>query len=133
MAENKLTLMAQELRALKDRKEAIAAEEKEVNKRIKALTEHELPEYMEEQDIDKVTIDGVGTLFIQQQVYANVKADNRAGLYDWLRDTGNEAMIVDWVFPQSLKAFCKDQLANGQALPEMVDAHYVPTAMLRRK
>lgn len=130
---SKMTEMAQELRGLKDRKEVLAEEEKTVNKRIKALTEHELPEYMEENEIDKVTIDGVGTIFIQNQVYANVKSDDRPALYEWLRDTGNEALVVDYVFPATLKAFCKEQLNNGKPVPELVTAHYVPTAMLRRK
>jgi hypothetical protein len=125
--------MCQELRALRDRKDAIKEEEKEVNKRIRILTEQELPEHMEENEIDKVSIDGVGTVFIQQQLYANVKSDDREALYEELRNTGNEDMIVDHVWPNTLKAWCKEQISNGKPLPEVVNAHFVPTAMLRRK
>jgi len=128
-----LTTMCQEFRALKDEKERLAAREKEINKRLKILAEHDLPEYLEENEIDKVSVDGVGTIFIQQQVYVNVKADGRETLYAELRETGNEALIQDYVFPSTLKAFCKDQLSNGKPLPTSVEAHYVPTAMLRRK
>lgn len=128
-----LTGMCQEFRALKDRKDAIKEEEKTINKRLKVLTETELPEHMEENEIDKVSIDGVGTIFIQQQLYANVKSDDRETLYDNLRETGNEDLIQDYVFPATLKAFCKEQLSNGKPIPEMVTAHFVPTAMLRRK
>ncbi len=128
-----ITVLAKELRGLKDRKEAIAEEEKTINKRIKVLVETELPEVMEAKEIDKISIDGVGTIFIQQQVYANVKADDREALYRELRDTGNGDLICDWVFPATLKAFCKEQLANGKPVPENVTAHFVPTAMLRRK
>lgn len=128
-----LTMMARELRGLKDRKEALAAEEKEINKRIRTLTETELPEHMEENDIDKVSIDGVGTIFIQQQLYTNVKADDRTALYDAMRTTGDGDLIVDYIFPNTLKAWCRDQLSNGKPLPEQVTAHFVPTAMLRRK
>lgn len=128
-----LTEMCQEFRSLKDRKSAINEEEKDINKRLKVLTEVELPDHMEENDIDKVSIDGVGTIFIQQQLYANVKAEDRDQLYEALRNTGNEDLIQDWVFPATLKAFCKEQLSNGKPIPEMVTAHFVPTAMLRRK
>lgn len=128
-----LTAMCQEFRKLRDRKDVIAEEEKTINKRLKALTERELPEHMEENEIDKVSIDGVGTVSIQQKVYANVKADDREALYYELRSSGNEDLIVDWVFPATLKAFCKEQLSNGKPLPEAVTAHFVPTATLRRK
>jgi len=130
---SKMTEMGQELRTLKDRKEALAEEEKAVNRRIKALTEHELPEYMEDNEIDKITIDGVGTIYIQNNVYASVLSEDREALYMYLRETGNESLVVDYVFPATLKAFCKEQLNNGQPVPAVVKAHYVPTAMLRRK
>jgi uncharacterized protein (DUF342 family) len=133
MASNKLTVMAHELRELKDRKQAISEEQKTINKRLKILTETEMPEYMEEQEIDKVTIDGVGTIYVQVQVYSNVKAEDRPAFYEWLKETGNEDMITEWVFPQSVNSFCKEQLENGKPVPDMVSAHKVPTAMLRRK
>jgi len=133
MASNRFTVMAHELRELTDRKQALAEEEKAINKRLKVLKETELPEYMEEQELEKVTVDGVGTIFVQQQMYASVKAEDRPAFYEWLKETGNEDMITEWVFPQSVKAFCKEQLENGKPIPDMVSAHKVPTAMLRRK
>jgi len=128
-----LTDMCHELRSLKDRKDALAEEEKSINKQIKKLTEDLIPTHMEDNEIEKVTVEGVGTVFIQQQLYANVKSDDREALYTALRDTGNEDMIVDYVWPNTLKAWCKEQISNGQPLPEMVSAHFIPTAMLRRK
>ena len=133
MASNKMTVMGQELRELKDRKEALATEEKDINKRLKVLTEVELPEYMEEQEIKKITIDGVGTIYVQQQLHTSVKAEDRPAFHAWLRETGNEDMIKEYVFPQSVKAFFKDELENGKPVPDMVSAHKVPTAMLRKK
>lgn len=130
---DRLAELITEFRNLKDTKEALEDQIKEINKAIKVLAEKLIPEYMEENDIDKTTIAGVGTVHIQQQLYTNVKADDREELYTWLRESGNEDMIKDWVFPQSLKAFCKEQLENGKPIPEMVTAHFVPTAILRRK
>jgi hypothetical protein len=129
---NKMTEMATEFRALKDRKEALDAEVKTINKRLRVLREDELPEYMEENEIEKVTIEGVGTIFIQQQLYANVKADDRSALYEHLRQSGNEDLIVDYVWPNTLKAWSKEQIVNGKPLPELITAHFVPTAMIRR-
>ena len=125
--------MAHELRSLVDRKEALAEEEKEINKRLKVLKEIELPEYMDENDLEKVTVEGVGTIYIQVQVYANVKKEDNPAFYAWLRETGNEDLITEYVFPATVKAFCKEQLENGKPVPDMVSAHKVPTAMLRRK
>lgn len=129
---NKMTEMATEFRTLKDRKEAHEAEVKEINKRLKVLRETEIPEYMEENEIEKITVEGVGTVFIQQQLYANVKADDREALYEVFRQTGHEELIVDYVWPNTMKAWAKEQITNGKPLPELITAHFVPTAMIRR-
>ncbi len=129
---NKMTEMATEFRALKDKKEGLEGEVKEINKRLKVLREEELPVYMEENEIEKITVEGVGTVFIQQQLYANVKADDREALYEVLRQTGHEELIVDYVWPNTMKAWAKEQITNGKPLPELITAHFVPTAMIRR-
>jgi len=127
-----LTEMVKQLRTLKDEKEQLAAREKEINKSIRSLTEQQIPEYMDDNEIEKVSVEGVGTVFLQTKVYANVKAENKEAFYEWLRETGNEALIKEYVFPATLNAFAKEQLGNGVALPDAIDARLYPTAQLRR-
>lgn len=130
---NQLTSMVHDLRDLKDRKDVLELELKEVNKRIRALSEQEIPEYMDENEIDKISIDGVGTVFLKTKVYANVKADDLNGFFEWLRDNGNGDIIKETVHPSTLNAFAKEQLSEGKELPDMLSARLYPTAQLRRK
>lgn len=130
---NPLTEMVNELRAAKDRKDALDAELKEVNKTIRTLAEQKIPEYMDDNDIEKATVEGVGTVYLSTKVYANVRAENKDAFYAWLRETGNAALIKEYVFPSTLNAFVKEQLGNGVALPDVLEARLYPTANLRRK
>lgn len=45
--------------------------------------------------------------------------DSEAGLA-WLRANGQEGLIKEGVAPQTLKAFAKDRISNGEDLPEDV-------------
>lgn len=130
---NPLVQMVRELRTAKDRKEALEAELKTVNGTIRDLAEQRIPEYMEDNEIDKITVDGVGTLYLTTKVYANVKAEDREVFYEWLRETGNGDLIKETVYPATLNAFAKEQLGNGVALPDVLTARLYPTANLRRK
>lgn len=48
----------------------------------------------------------------------NVSASDKQGLHKWLEETGNGGLIVPTVNYQTLKAFCKEQMINGEELPE---------------
>lgn len=132
MSSDTLATMIRRFRELRDDKDDLKVLVTGNNKALKELAEQILPEYMEENDIDKITIEGAGTVFIKQELYASVLADDREKLYEWLRDNGHEDLIKDWVFPATLTAFCKDQLEYGKPVPEMVKATKIPTAILRR-
>ena len=127
-----LTEMGKELRELKDTKEALEEQVKEINKRITVLATHDIPEEMEEKEIDKITIDGVGTLSVQTKIYANVKKDDRERFHQWLRENGNGEMVVDYVWPATVNAFIKEGLEENREYPDFISVTYVPTASLRR-
>ena len=42
--------------------------------------------------------------------------DKQAGM-DWLRESGNGALIIETVAAPTLTAFAKDKAVNGQPLP----------------
>lgn len=130
---NELTSMVHDLRDLKDRKEQLEDELKSVNGQIRALAEGKIPEYMEENEIEKFSVTGVGTVYVQQKVYANVKADDREAFFHWLRENGSADLIKETVHPSTLNAFAKEQLSEGKELPDVLDARLYPTATLRRK
>lgn len=133
MANAQLTALAREVRNLKDTKEGLEEELKQVNERLKKITEEELPAMMDDNDITKFSVEGVGSIHQQVKVYAYVKKEDEEKFHDWLRAGGNEAMVREYVFPQTLNAFAKEQLEQGNDLPEWLKASKVTVAVLRRK
>lgn len=133
MSNTLLTSQAHRLRELKDRKESLTAELKEVDEELKTLTTETLPQTMDTEEIDKFTVDGVGTVYTQIKVYAYVKKENEETFHAWLRDQGHGDLIKPYVFPGTLSSFAKEQMEQGVELPDFISATKVETAMLRRK
>jgi seryl-tRNA synthetase len=133
MAETKLISLARELRELKDRKDGLDSELKDVSARIKTIEQTELPTGMDDSEVEKFTVDGVGSIYQQVKVYAYVKKEDEERFHDWLRVNGHEDLIRAYVFPQTLSAFAKEQIEQGVELPEWLNASKVTTAVLRRK
>jgi seryl-tRNA synthetase len=124
--------MGKRLRELKDRKDTLEGELKELDQELKTLTTETLPAAMDENDIEKFTVEGVGTIYQQVKVYAYVKKENEPKFHAWLREQGHGDMIREYVFPATLSSFAKEQIEAGVELPDFLPAAKVPTAMLRR-
>ena len=133
MTTPRLTTLAKELRGLKDRKEELEDTLKLINKRIQGIIMSSLPEAMDEAEQPKFTVDGVGTIYLQDNINVTILADDREEIYEWCRANGHDALVVDYIHPSTLKAWAKEQLINGGELPDKMKATYLPTAMLRRK
>ena len=133
MTTPRLTALAKELRELKDHKERLEEDLKLINKRIQGLIINSLPEAMDEAEQSKFSVDGVGTVYLQDKINVSILADDRGEIYEWCRANGHEALVVDYIHPSTLNAWAKEQLINGGDLPDKMKATYLPTAMLRRK
>lgn len=129
--QDKITLWGKELFKLKAKKSKLEDDLTAVNKAIQELATGDLAQLMTDSEIEKITIKGKGTVYISDELYASVKKDDRPKLYEWLRGKGHGALIQDYVFPQTLTAFAKEQLGKGEALPDVMTAAYVPTAKTR--
>lgn len=128
-----LTQHAQRFRELKDRKDSLESEMKEITQELEVLTKEVLPSAMDENEVEKFTVDGVGTIFTQMKVYAYVKKENEEKFHDWLREKGHGDLIKAYVFPATLAAFAKEQLEAGVELPDFIPAVKQEVAQLRRK
>lgn len=133
MANDRLTGLARRFRELKDRKDSLNNELKELGEELKKIETELLPQAMEENEIEKFTVDGVGSIYTQMKVYAYITKENEPLFHAWLRDQGHGELIKEYVFPATLSAFAKEQLEQGNDLPDWFKAAKVETAMLRRK
>jgi hypothetical protein len=130
----KLAALGQRLRFLKDRKDYLEEELKEVNKEAKELQERTIPKVMEDAEIEKATIEGAGTMYIKQVVFASLIKDesDEPPFYDWARSNAPD-LIKPFIHPKRLQSWAKERLEGGEPLPNSINAVFVPTATLLRK
>lgn len=127
-----LTEMVKKLFSLKEEKAHLEALLKTCNKDIKQLAEREIPEMMEENEIEKFSVQGVGTVSVTNKVFAYVKKEHQDEFFQWLRDHGAEDLIRESVHSSTLNSFAKEQLSEGKELPDYMSTTVIPTASLRK-
>lgn len=127
-----ITDLTKELRELTDHVEEIEEQVKIAKKRMQVLKTAAIPEAMDDADIDKITVKGVGTISVKTEVYATILKEDRERWYQWLRENANADLIVPWVFPGTQKAFIKERIETGQGYPDFCNVSLIPTATLRR-
>ena len=120
MEETKLFEWADKLKALRDRKDELEAELKQVNMDIDNADWH-LSNLMAETETQNFT--RAGTMFcLTSKTRASARAGQKDELFAALRDEGYGDMITETVNANSLSSFVKEQIAeNGDALPDWLD------------
>ncbi len=120
MEETRLFEWADKLKALRDRKEELEAELKQVNMDIDNADWH-LSNLMAETETQNFT--RAGTMFcLTTKTRASARAGQKDELFAALRGEGYGDMITETVNANSLSSFVKEQIAeNGDALPDWLD------------
>ena len=120
MEETRLFEWADKLKALRDRKEELEAELKQVNMDIDNADWH-LSNLMAETETQNFT--RAGTMFcLTTKTRASARAGQKDELFAALRGEGYGDMITETVNANSLSSFVKEQIAeNGDTLPEWLD------------
>ena len=120
MENNRLFEMADELKALRDRKDALEAELKQVNMDIDNVDWH-LSTLMAETETQNFT--RAGTMFcLTNKTRASATEGMRDELFAALRAEGFGDMLYETVNANSLSAFVKEQMAeSGDQLPTWLD------------
>jgi hypothetical protein len=70
------------------------------------------------QNIKTITIPDLGRCTVNVRWNA-IMPDKEAGM-QWLRNTGNDGLIIETVNAMTLSSFAKDMALNGMPLPEEV-------------
>ncbi len=112
--------LADELKALRDRKQALENELKQVNADIDNVDWH-LSNLMAETETQNFT--RAGTMFcLTSTIRASATPDRKDELFDALRSEGFGSMVYETVNANSLSSFVKEQMAeNGDTLPDWLD------------
>lgn len=115
---NLLTLAA-EMARVQGEIDRLQEAKKELQRMYDTLRITDIPAAMDETGIDKLTLAGIGTLYLSADVRATVYKDTKMEAYQWLEDNGYGDLIQPYVFPQTLKAWAKERLKAGDKLPDM--------------
>lgn len=120
MEETRLFEWADKLKALRDRKNELEAELKQVNMDIDNADWH-LSNLMAETETQNFT--RAGTMFcLTTKTRASARVGQKDELFAALRGEGYGDMITETVNANSLSSFVKEQIAeNGDALPDWLD------------
>ena len=120
MEQEHLFDLADELKVLRDRKDALEAELKQVNMDIENADWH-LSTLMAETETQNFT--RAGTMFcLTTKIRASTMAGRKDELYTVLRDKGFGDLIYETVNANSLSAFVKEQITeNSDSLPAWLD------------
>jgi len=115
---SKINELAHRYVALKNEIDELKQRKSDLQKDFDKLRMTELPEAMADEGIESVRIAGIGRVSLRSDVYVSIPADVKYDAWDWLRDHGHENLISETVNPSTLRAFCKEQLQNGELLPD---------------
>ena len=99
---------------LDSRRAALEAELKEVKERIKEVEPQVLDE-MTQNEVSNIRIDG-RTIYVQSQIWGRKKAPNET-IVKALRDAGLEDFVSEGFNMQSISAFIREKVKNGESLP----------------
>lgn len=105
------------MKAIGEELDAIDEARKPIQAEYDKLRLFDIPNTMAEDDLTSIKGEfGRCTLTAD----LSVSTPDKVALHQWLKDTGNESLIVPTVNAQTLKAFVKEQLRNGEQLPEEI-------------
>lgn len=117
MNNNAILELARLYRELRDQKDALNAELKELQKQLDDA-EKTLSGEMINNEVQKFTLDG-HTFYLNTRTKASPYAEFKQEVYQWLKDNGYGDLVYETVNANSFSAFVsKDLLAEVDELPK---------------
>lgn len=93
-----------------------------------------VPEAMEDEGITKISIAGVGTVYLQGDMYVSMNAAKKEEAYKWLDDNGNGDLIKPVVNSSSLSALIKKMIGDGFEVPaDLINIQPYTKAVIKSK
>lgn len=130
--------LARRMATAKDRLDELTDEAKGLRETYDHIRLEELPDAMHEAGMVAATGKGGFTLqdgrkiFLQADMHVALAAGDRPSFYAWLTKHGHGDLLVEHVHPSTLKAFCKEQVAEDHDLPDTITTHPFLKAVLRK-
>ena len=110
--------LAQEYRQVQAAQDRIAAAGKLMTRVNDMITKKVVPERLDNDGMQNVTIKGVGRWQVASDMYLNTPKDQKEALQGWLIDHGHGALIQETVNASSLKALIREMMKKDEPIPE---------------
>ena len=91
---------------------------KVLNKEYDFLRITKVPQKMEDEGIERLTVAGIGRVSLTADMHVSIKANQREKFYEWLRDNGRTDLLQETINPSTLKAAVKGMYKSGEEVPE---------------
>ena len=128
-----ILLLSDRYKQLREEKQALEAKVKEINKDIEQV-EYDLSQFMTDEEVQKFDRNGV-TFYLSTKTYASPAAGRREDLQQWLKDNGYGDLVKETVNANTLSAFVRELLEEGELpedLSEAVNVHERVKVNMRR-
>ena len=135
--DQKIIAFAKEFKRLKDEHDELSGKLKEIDT-LWSAAEAALLDAMLEEGVNSIDLGGVGKLSMRTVNYLSVNAANTEQFYQYLRLSGNGALLKESVNPRTLTAWLKSHLeeliagANNNGM-DAVDARTASLEFLKTK
>jgi len=132
-----LDSLVSEMLDLKSNAEELDALLKSVRAKYDEIRQRRLPDLM--QQLGMVSPDGKGSfthgssgakVHLRLEVYAHVRKEAEEEFFTWLKENGHGGLIRETVNAQTLKAWAKDRVRDGDPLPPQVTVSPMTVAIL---
>ena len=130
---NIIRAKATELKMVKDTIDEKEEELKALKATRDKLELFDLPQLLENAEIESVKFEGIGTVYTQTKPKVSVLAQDKPAFFDWLEGNGHGDIIKRDVHYQTLNVWAKEILEQGLPTPSMCSVHYETRAVIRRK
>ena len=118
--------LASRMKELKEEIEAKDRALKDLKAEFDVLRIEVVPAKMEEFGTSSMNIRGLGRLTISTDAYITTVKGQKPVLFKWFKDNGFTELLKEDVNPSTLKAWYKEQLAEGNDVPDDDIVNFVP-------
>jgi len=125
-----LDVRLREFAEVDSRKRDLERDLKDAKELLSRLERDLLVAMVEERDIERISVRGIGTVFTRTDTYPEVTDDS--AMRESLRASGNGDLIREQVHWQSLRSLVIERMEAGEPLPEGVTAKTVQRIQIRR-
>lgn len=131
--EEKLNQYATLLKALSTTASALEERVKQIKLQKDDLESNIIPKLMERAEIEKVSFQGLGTLYLRTEPKCSVLVEDKPKFFAWLKENGHEDILKEDVHHQTLNSWAKEILEAGSPVPEYVKVFMQTKAVIRSK